>query len=125
MQSRPQRLGGQVRAELCSLLQRSVRDPALRFVTVTRVEMTRDLQQARVYYTAPSGTAPNDTARGLRRAAPFLRSQLGKRLRVRHVPGLTFLYDESLEREQRVAQVLDELQIEAPLPEADSDLATS
>lgn len=87
--------------------------------------MTRDLQQARVYYTAPSGTAPNDTARGLRRAAPFLRSQLGKRLRVRHVPGLTFLYDESLEREQRVAQVLDELQIEAPLPEADSDLATS
>jgi ribosome-binding factor A len=41
------------------------------------------------------------------------------------VPSLTFLYDESLEREQRVAQVLDELQIEAPLPEADSDLATS
>ncbi len=87
--------------------------------------MTRDLQQARVYYTAPSGTAPSDTARGLHRAAPFLRSQLGKRLRVRHVPSLTFLYDESLEREQRVAQVLDELQIEAPLPEADSDLATS
>ena len=125
MQSRPQRLGGQVRAELCSLLQRSVRDPALRFVTVTRVEMTRDLQQARVYYTASSGTAPSDTARGLRRAAPFLRSQLGKRLRVRHVPSLTFLYDESLEREQRIAQVLDELQIEALPPEADSDLTTS
>ena len=125
MQSRPQRLGGHVRAELCALLGRSVRDPALRFVTVTRVEMTRDLQQARVYYTARSGTVLGDTARGLRRAAPFLRGQLGRRLQVRHVPSLTFVYDEALEREQRIAQVLDELQVKAPPPEADSDLGSS
>ena len=113
-----------MRAELCTLLQRSVRDPALRFVTVTHVQMTRDLQHARVYYTAPSAAAPRDTVRGLRRAAAYLRGQLGHRLRLRHVPELTFVHDESIAREQRIAEVLEELQIERT-PETDRDPVTS
>ena len=120
MHSRPERLGDQVRAELCVLLQRSVRDPAVRLVTVTYVRMTRDLQHARVYYTTLGDTATRrETARGLRRAAPFLRSQLGRRIRVRHVPELTFVYDESIEREQRIAEVLEELRADAPSPPPD------
>jgi ribosome-binding factor A len=114
MQSRPERLGDQVRAELCALLQRSVRDPAVQLVTVTHVRMTRDLQHARVYYTTlGEPTTRQETARGLRRAGPFLRGQLGRRLQVRHVPELTFVYDESIEREQRVAQILEELRVNA------------
>ena len=120
MHSRPDRLGDQVRAELCALLQRSVRDPAVRLVTLTHVRMSRDLQHARIYYTT-LGDATNrlETARGLRRAAPFLRGQLGRRIRVRRVPELTFVYDESIERESRIAQVLEELRIDTPSPPPD------
>ena len=115
MHSRPERLGDQVRAELCALLQRSIRDPAVRLVTVTHVRMSRDLQYARVYYTTLDDTATRrKTARGLRRAARFLRGQLGRRLRVRRVPELTFVYDESIERESRIAQVLEELRVDGP-----------
>ena len=120
MHSRPERLGDQVRAELCALLQRSIRDPAVRLVTVTHVRMSRDLQHARVYYTTLGDTATRrETARGLRRAAPFLRSQLGRRIRVRRVPELTFVYDESIERESRIAQVLEELRVDAPSSPSD------
>ena len=120
MRSRPERLGDQVRAELCALLQRSVRDPAVQLVTLTQVRMTRDLQHARVYYTTLNDTAGRrDTARGLRRATPFLRGQLGRRMRIRRVPELTFVYDESIEREHRIAQILDELRVDAPLQPPD------
>ena len=116
MHSRPERLGDQVRGELCALLQRSVRDPAVRLVTVTHVRMTRDLQHARVYYTTLSDASTRrETERGLRRATPFLRSQLGRRIRVRRVPELTFVYDESIEREHRIAHVLEELRAAAPI----------
>jgi ribosome-binding factor A len=111
MSSRPERLGDQVRAELAQLLHRLVRDPALRLVTVTHVRMTRDLQHARIFYTTLAAESERpQTARGLLRAAPFLRSQLGRRIRFRRVPELTFVYDDSLEREQRVAAVLESLQ---------------
>ena len=104
-----------MRAELCVLLQRSVRDPAVRLVTVTHVRMSRDLQHARVYYsTLGDTTGRRKTARGLDRATPFLRSQLGRRIRVRRVPELTFVYDESIEREHRIAQVLEELRVDVP-----------
>ena len=121
MHSRPDRLGDQVRAELCALLQRSVRDPAVRLVTLTHVRMSRDLQHARIYYTT-LGDATNrrETARGLRRAAPFLRGQLGRRIRVRRVPELTFVYDESIERESRIAQVLEELRVDTASPPPDN-----
>jgi len=124
MQARPERLGDQVRAELSVLLQRSVRDPTLGLVTVTHVRMTRDLQHARVYYTSlGEPDTRRETARGLRRAAPFLRSQLGRRIRVRHVPDLTFVYDDSIEREQRIAQVLEELHDNAPPDDLDAPKA--
>ena len=120
MQSRPERLGDQVHAELCVLLQRSVRDPALGLVTLTHVRMTKDLQHARVYYTTLGDTASRrETERGLRRATSFLRGQLGRRMRIKHVPELTFVYDESIERGHRIAQILEELRIDPPLPPPD------
>lgn len=121
MSSRPERVGDQVRTELCALLQRSIRDPAVQLVTVTRVRMSRDLQHARVYYTTLGDTSTRpDTAKGLRRAAPFLRAQLGRRVRMRRVPELTFVFDEAIERESRIAQVLEELRIDAPAPPPDA-----
>ena len=111
--SRPERVGDQLRQELAQLIARQVHDPGIGFLTITHVKVTPDLQQARVYYTAiGDDKARKDTARALQRAAPFLRRQLGKRLRLRHVPELDFFYDESIERQDRIERIVLDLQAE-------------
>ena len=97
MSTRTERVGEQVRAELSTLLARAVRDPDAVGITVTHVHMTKDLNQARVYYTTRPG-ARRDAERALRRALAFLRRQTGQRLHLRHVPELTFLYDDAVEQ---------------------------
>lgn len=115
---RPQRVGDLIRAELAALLAREVRDPVVRRVTVTRVLMTRDLELARVYYTLlPDAGDLRDVRRALRRARPFLKRQLG-RIGLRHVPELTFLHDDAVEEQDRIARLLDEI---AATPVTDPD----
>jgi ribosome-binding factor A len=108
--SRPDRVADQIRAELASLLARDVHDPGIGFVTLTRVHVTPDLQQARVHYTVLGDEkARAGSGRALERAAPFLRRQIGSRLRLKRVPELTFLYDESVEGQDRIERILNEL----------------
>jgi ribosome-binding factor A len=108
--SRPDRVADQIRSELASLLAREVHDPGIGFVTLTRVQVTADLQQARVRYTAlGDDKARAASARALERAAPFLRRQLGARLRLRRTPELRFIYDESIAGQDRIEQILNEL----------------
>jgi ribosome-binding factor A len=112
--SRPERVGDQIRSELAELLAREVHDPGVGFVTLTHVKVTPDLQLARVYYTSlGDANAQRDSARALKRAASFLRRQLGQRLRLRRVPELEFFYDESIARQDRIEQILQELKTEA------------
>src|SRR4029077_1614379 len=100
-----------------SLLARDVHDPGIGFVTITRVQVTPDLQQARVYYTAlGDDKARRSTARALDRAAPFLRRQIGSRLRLKRVPELEFLYDESIAGQDRIEKLLNEIRIGAGGP---------
>jgi ribosome-binding factor A len=111
--SRPSRVGDQIRSELASLLTREVHDPGIGFLTITSVKVSPDLQQARVYYTSiGDGKARRESARALDRATPFLRRQIGQRLRLKRVPELSFFYDESIEQGDRVEQILQELQME-------------
>ncbi len=114
--SRPDRVADQVRSELAILLAREVRDPGIGFVTMTRVQLTPDLQQARVYYTALGDEKERrSTARALERAVPFLRRQIGSRLRLKRVPALQFVYDESIAGQDRIEQLLNEIRpAEAP-----------
>ena len=111
--SRPSRVGDQIRSELASLLTREVHDPGIGFLTITSVKVSPDLQQARVYYTLIGDSkARRESARALDRATPFLRRQIGQRLRLKRVPELSFFYDDSIERGDRVEQILQELQME-------------
>jgi ribosome-binding factor A len=111
--SRPSRVGDQIRAELASLLTRDVHDPGIGFLTITRVKVSPDLQQARVSYTTiGDDKARRESARALQRATPFLRRQIGQRLRLKRVPELSFFYDESIEQGDRVERILQELQTE-------------
>jgi ribosome-binding factor A len=108
--SRAARIGDQIRAELSELLRREVKDPGVGFVTITEVRVTPDLQIARAYYTTlGDDKARRETRRALDRATPFLRRQVGQRLRLRRVPELEFLVDESIERADRIERIIQEL----------------
>ncbi len=121
MTSRPERVADQIREEVAQLIARQVHDPGVGFVTITRVRVTPDLQLARVYYTALGDEkARRETGRALGRAAPFLRRQIGHRLRLRRVPELEFFYDESIAHQDRIEQILQELRSEAPPTHGDS-----
>ena len=108
---RPDRVGEQIREELSRILSRGeAHDPGIGFITLTRVQVTPDLQIARVFYTSLGDQkARKDTARALDRATPFFRRQIGGRLRLRRVPELEFRFDESIERQDRIEQILRDL----------------
>jgi ribosome-binding factor A len=111
--SRPSRIGDQLRAELAELIARQVHDPGIGFLTITYVTVTPDLQIARVYYTTlGDAAARRETARALYRATPFLRRQIGSRLRLKRVPQLEFFFDESIERGDRIEKILQDLSAE-------------
>jgi ribosome-binding factor A len=108
--SRPDRVADQIRGELAQLLARDVHDPGIGFITLTRVQVSPDLQQARVYYTALGDEKTRQkSSRAVERAGPFLRRQIGSRLRFKRVPELKFLYDESVAGQDRIEQLLNEI----------------
>jgi ribosome-binding factor A len=104
------RLNEQLRREISELIRREVRDPRVGLVTITGVDVARDLGSARVYVRVPGTPEERDaTLEGLAAAAPFLRTTLGRTLRVRRVPELRFQPDRSMEHAQRIEQVLAEV----------------
>jgi ribosome-binding factor A len=111
---RPDRVGEQIRDELSSLLSRgAVHDPGIGFITLTRVKVSPDLQQARVFYTSLGDEkARRETAKALARATPFLRRQIGGILSLRRVPELEFRFDESIGHQDRIEQILRDLHAE-------------
>ncbi|HEY8549767.1 MAG TPA: 30S ribosome-binding factor RbfA [Vicinamibacterales bacterium] len=120
--SRPERVGDQIRVELSQLLAREVHDPGIGFVTLTYVKVSADLQAARVFYTALGDVAARrQTARALERAKPFLRRHLAGRLRLRRAPELTFSYDESVAREERIEALLEEIRTTTPPPSGEGE----
>jgi len=111
---RPDRVGEEIRHELSELLTRgAVHDPGVGFITLTRVKVSPDLQIARVFYTSMGDDAARrETSKALERATPFFRRQLGARLRLRRVPELEFRFDESIQNQDRIEQILRELHAE-------------
>jgi ribosome-binding factor A len=111
--SRTIRLAEQIRQEVGDILAREVHDPGIGFLTLTRVRVAPDLQQARVYYTTLGDAADRrKTARALDRALPFIRRALGSRLSLRRVPELAFQFDESVAHQARVEELLEEIKRE-------------
>jgi ribosome-binding factor A len=108
--SRPARVGDQIRQELSGLIARELKDPGVGFITITEVKVSADLQVARAYYTTMGDEkARRETRRALDRATPFLRREVGHRLRLRRVPELHFHFDESVERGDRIERILRDL----------------
>ena len=104
------------------LARGEVHDPKIGFITLTRVQVTSDLQIARVYYTSlGDAAARKDTQKALDRATPFVRRQIGSRLQLRRVPEIEFRFDESIAHQDRIEQILQELH-QQPKPPDDDDL---
>jgi len=107
---RTERLNEQLKRELSGLIRDQVRDPRVGLVTIAGVRTTRDLGVARVQVRTTGSEAEREsTLVGLSAAAPFLRTALGRILRIRRIPELRFQEDQSLEHAQRIERVLAEV----------------
>ena len=117
MRIRPEKVGHLMRREVAEILQLRVRDPRVSaMVSVTDVEVTKDLSFARVYVTILGPVAEREaTFEALKHAAGFVRHELGPRLGLREVPEIRFVYDESLDRGARVEHLLKRIQEDKPV----------
>jgi ribosome-binding factor A len=120
MTQRTDRIDELLRQEIGQALEREVTDPAIGFVTVTKVETVPDLSLARVWFSVigpPEGRKA--TLAALRRAMPFVRRGLNAKIRLRRIPELEVHLDDSLERGTRVLHLLDQLEA-GRLPDEDA-----
>ncbi|MFD1360377.1 30S ribosome-binding factor RbfA [Lentibacillus salinarum] len=107
---RANRVAEQMKKELGELIGQKIKDPRVGFVTVTDVEVTGDLQQAKVFISVLGDEEEkHDTLVGLAKAKGFIRSEIGKRIRLRKTPEITFEFDEAFEYGNRIEKILREL----------------
>jgi ribosome-binding factor A len=111
---RTARINDLIRAELADLLRRKVKDPRVGSVSVTAVITAPDLSHARVMVSLLDPSSSAAALEGLRRAAGFLRGELGRRLRLKKAPELSFELDQTVEASTRMDQLLESLAEERP-----------
>lgn len=105
--SRTQRMGGQIQRELALIVQQEIRDPRVGFVTISAVELSRDLSHAKVFITVMDPAQDvAETLKVLNKASGFLRKLLGQRMVMRSLPELRFSYDKSLDEGSRIDALL-------------------
>ena len=104
---RPRKVADLIQRELSDLLRREVRDPGIGMVTITSVDVSPDLSHAKVFFTLLQPEQKLSTEKALQRAAGYLRSQLAHRIKLYATPELRFMYDESVERGDRLSQLID------------------
>ena len=107
---RTARIASLVREVLSELIRTEVKDPRIRAITLTDVEVTGDLREAKIYFAHHGSQEEEDEIIvGLTRAKGFLRRQLGQKIRLRVTPSLHFFVDRSLDYGARIEQVLQEI----------------
>ena len=110
MSHRANRVGEQMKKELGDIIGRKIKDPRIGFVTVTDVEVTGDLQQAKVYISVLGDEEQREnTLKGLAKAKGFIRTEIGHRIRLRKTPEIIFEWDESIDYGNRIDTLLHQL----------------
>ena len=105
---RARRVADQMQRELSELIRLEVKDPRVGMLTITEIEVTRDMDHAKVFFTTLGGKPEHDAClEGLQRASGFLRTQLSQRMQLRQVPKLSFVYDHSVERGVQLSQLIE------------------
>lgn len=110
-QYRADRLSQEIEKEVSDILRRRVRDPRMQGVTITGVDVTGDLQQAKIYYSILSDKASDDekTRKGLEKASGLIRKELGSRLSIYKTPELIFERDHSVQYGEKIDQLINKL----------------
>ncbi|MGM9928818.1 MAG: 30S ribosome-binding factor RbfA [Bacillus sp. (in: firmicutes)] len=110
MSLRSNRVGEQMKKELTDIIGRKIKDPRIGFVTVTDVRVTGDLQQATVYVSVLGDEEQKrNTLTGLAKATGFIRSEIGKRIRLRITPEIAFEWDESIDYGNRIETLISQI----------------
>ena len=121
---RPTRVGELLQAEIAQLLLRQLKDPRLSLATISRVDVSSDLRHACIYISRiGSETEQRATLQGFEHAAGFIRGQLGKHLKLRYTPELTFKLDTTIAYGVRISRILHDLIPEPSVEPAESDIS--
>jgi ribosome-binding factor A len=120
MNRRADEVAPAIQRELADIIHKRLQDPGIGYVTITRVQLSDDLRRARVFVSEMStdGKRLGRSLEALERAKGFLRSELGKRVRLRKAPELEFAEDHSIEEGSRMSTLLDQVAADLP-PEPD------
>lgn len=106
--SRKVRIEELVQREIATLIQQEIKDPRIGMVTVSAVDMSPDLKHAKIYITLLGDEKEHDNSvKALNHAARFLRHELARRLYLKVLPDIRFVYDESIEKGERLAELID------------------
>ncbi|MBI5453376.1 MAG: 30S ribosome-binding factor RbfA [Deltaproteobacteria bacterium] len=108
---RSERVADVIKEEVASMiLHGEIKDPRIGFVTITRVELTPDLKDAKVFFSQIGSAEDKAKSRnGLNNASGFVRRALAKRLDLRHIPNVSFVFDDSLEYADHIEKVIKEM----------------
>ena len=110
---RSERIAAFIQEEVSKMLLTELKDPAVGFVTITKVQVTDDLRYAKIYYSVLGGDDKIDESRdALDRATGHIRTELGRRLKMRFVPTITFHYDDTTAYADHIEQLLKKIKEE-------------
>ena len=114
---RVQRVADLIKQQISNIISNDLKDPRVGFVTVTSVDLSQDLRHAKVYISVMGSDEDRERSmEGLERASGFMRTRLGNRIRIRHIPELLFRHDDSYEYAARIAVVMKQIEPET-IPE--------
>ena len=103
-----ERLNNDLQEGISEILYKEVKDPDLKFVTITGCDTTSDLSFCKVYFTV-LGKDKAETLKSLRSASSFIRGEVSKRIEIRHTPELKFVYDESIEYGEKIEKIIEKI----------------
>ena len=107
MSVKNERVNSNMQRELSYILNNEVKNPNIKFITVTAVDVTSDLSYAKVYFTTLGDS--KETLKALKSAKGFIRRSLADRIELRHIPDLEFIYDESIEYGKKIEEIIEEI----------------
>ena len=110
--ARSDRVSGLIQQVLSEILKRDIGDPRLKMATITEVEVSRDLKQARIYFTTPGGKQKKDAAiKGFNSARGFIKRILAHEIDLKYMPEIKFFYDDSLEYGTHIDELIKSTKI--------------
>lgn len=107
-----ERISSDVLKYLSNIILTETRDELMKTITLTEVEVSKDLSYAKVYFTSISNLTHQEIEKEMNEAAPYLRGKLAKVLEVRNIPELKFIYDETIEYATKIEKIIKEIHVD-------------